>query len=463
MAGLPASQLVNITLRLQASAAGAAAFGIPLILDADNVIGTGGGDYAVTPYASLADLTAAGYKPWHAAYKMAKTMLTPLPTGSRIVPLFKVGTTGTFTTVGDLLTGLESADPKWYWLLCPFRDASNIEDAASWCSGTAVNRHLYIAESNDPACYGSGPSVASALFAASEFRTSLFLNLGTVQKVTLTPSASFAVDASITLKLNGQAMPPVVGTGGPPINTAPTLSALAAAIAGLDGVAGAVAGATSIVVTASSPLVDLYFSDYAGGGATPTTASFAVTQRSAFPLDAAVAGVVIPLGAGLATLDLKTLPNVEAAPLTGTQAQRLKDLRCNYYVEISGYKVTQSGTVSSDAAPGTPLFADLVAGSDSFYVALQQGLIATLAGSPKLPYTDAGIATVVNTIDAIARSYVASGFLQPYKFADCYQIPRAVDVPGADRSNRVLNGLVANYKATGAIQTIGDLTINIEV
>jgi len=457
MAGLPASQLVNITLRLQASAAGAAAFGIPLIVDGDNVIGTGAGDYAVTPYTSLADMTAAGYKPWNAAYKMAKTLLTPLPTGSRIVPLFKVGTAGTMDN--DLLSGLESADASWYWLLIPNRVAEDIGAASDWCVSTATNRHLYIAETNDVDCYSNDASVASGLFAAGYYRTSLYFNPGVAQVVTLTPSAAFAADASITLKVNGISMSAVPFA----TSSAQTLTNLATAIAALAPVDTATVSSGSIIITANDPLVDLYFSDYAGGGSTPTTATFAVTTQSSYPLDAAVAGVIIPLGAGLATLDLKTLPNVVPANLTGTQAQRLKDLRCNYYVTISGYKVTQTGTVSSDAAPGTPLFADLVAGSDSFYVALQQGLIATLAGSPKLPYTDAGIATVVNTIDSIARTYVASGFLQPYKFADCYTIPRAVDVSGADRSNRVLNGLVANYKATGAIQTIGDLTINIEV
>ena len=135
---LPVSTLVNITLRLIASAAPATAFGIPLIVDTQNVPATGSGQFAVATYTSLSDMTAAGYKPWNYAYKMAAQLLSPLPTGSKIVRKFKVGSFGGAPAVATALDGLQAVDSDWYWLLMSDRSHDVIASVAAWttnCSG----------------------------------------------------------------------------------------------------------------------------------------------------------------------------------------------------------------------------------------------------------------------------------------------------------------------------------------
>jgi hypothetical protein len=450
---LPASKLVNVNISLQAASVSQLAFGVPLIWDLQNVRGSGTlGN--VSFYNSLSEMSADGYATYDAAYKMAQLLVAQQPR----VNLFAVGCIDqTGQTVAECLDKLATQGTSdWYALLLadPTRDDQTIQDAAAWAEAQQNTKFLFAAQFGSQAI-----ATGSALYADQRVQTSCFVTGQQAQVQEMTISDAFVSDAAVTLKINGTSYGPV------PYNTSSnqTLTDLATEIATCPAVASAVAHTStkSITVTANSPLVDLVFSNYAGGGATPTTAKFAVTTESDAPVDAAACGRILPLGAGQATLGEKTLNGVQPLALTTSQATTLEGIRMNYYTRIGGRAITYPGTCSADIATGVPLFADLVFGAAAFKADLLAAFLDFLTASKKVPYNDSGIAGAVSVLAKVAKNYVGKGYLEPFDQKTAITFPLAADVPPADKSLRILNGISANFTATGAIQQLGEVNITI--
>lgn len=444
---LPASKLVNITLSLKASAVSSPAFGIPLIYDTQNVL-SGGTLGKVNTYSSLAEMVSDGYAPYNSAYKMADFLLKQQPR----VPAFKVGCVTHVSVTADL-AALNLIDPVWYGFLLTSRATQDIEDAAAWALASDGVKFLWAAQSS-PLVLGA------ALYSAGGNTQVALWNLDALTQVqTITISADFAADASVTMHVNGETV------GSVPYNTsnAQTLTDLATALQATTAIATATtSGAHTIICTAASALNDLVFGAYTGGGATPTTAAFAVTQASSPPIDAAAAGRIIPLGAGEATMAEKNLFGCTPSNLTTSQATALEAQRINYYANIAGIGMTYPGTCSADIATNVPLFADLVFGAAAFKSDLLTAWVAYLMASKKVPNNDSGIAGAVAVLATIGKKYVAKNYLEPFNQKDAITFPLAAAQDPGDRSLRILNGISANFVATGAIQTLGNVNISIQ-
>lgn len=455
MSQIPVSTIVNVQIGLLSGAATRTGFGIPMIVDTQNIMGAGAGVPVIRTYANIASMIADGFDSFSKAVKLATALLAQTPR----VATFKVASVNSLSSAE--LTAVEAGDANWYAFLVTSRASADIQLCATWAQSTAVRRHLLFAETQDAAAFTAGPSVLSILKAAGRSRTAIAARKAAPQTQELTISAAFVAANSVTMKVNG-----VTPAGFPAVFAADsdtTLAAIAALLAATTEIASAtvtaVAGGTdndrTIVITAADPLVDVEITDYACTlGASQNTATATITDNGAIPADASAAGLLIPKGLGEATLAGKSCPNLEPDDLSLTEFGLVTAKGGNAYVSIGDLEMFQKGQVMGSTSQGAILFIDTIAGVDRLEQALQDAVIAQLSATDKIPYNNIGIAAVAATVDAVGRDFVAKGILEPYKFRDAINYPDISAVPSADKSARNLPDITAAWTGTGAIQSV---------
>lgn len=280
MPNAPLSEIVSVDIEIAASKAAKLAFGVPLILDSENVLNT----LATVPiaavvreYASIKDLEADGFKAWHRAHKLARLVFAQI---DRPKTIKVAGWKSDTATIKDALTGVEATDSAWYGLLLTIRaedgtTAGQIKDAAEWCDTIAEKPHMLIFESNRADEKVNAGNLFADLKALARRQVAGIWHELRPARLKLTFSRAFVAGNAITFKLNG-----VTHSVNFNADSDTTLAAIATSIATNGAVARAVkitggAGAAddrSIVATAAHGLVDLVLSDYAcaGGVAQPT-------------------------------------------------------------------------------------------------------------------------------------------------------------------------------------------------
>ena len=70
---LPITKMLDINVKIQAASLSRLAFGVPLIFDTENVLNASPTEGIVRTFTSLSDMVDAGYQPYNAAYKQAKS------------------------------------------------------------------------------------------------------------------------------------------------------------------------------------------------------------------------------------------------------------------------------------------------------------------------------------------------------------------------------------------------------
>ena len=101
-------------------------------------------------------------------------------------------------------------------------------------------------------------------------------------------------------------------------------------------------------------------------------------------------------------------------------------------------------------AQTTGHYADLYIGAVYLEVRLQEELINLLVNTPKVAYTNAGLATVQSVISQRLQQSTTDGYLDP-------AVPFSVSMPnisGVNRADRNLSGITFNATASGAIQSM---------
>jgi hypothetical protein len=464
MAKLPSSTLVDIQINLLGAAASVDGFGVPMIIDTQNIKSAAAGVPVITTCYNMQDLANAGYATYTKAYKLALA----LSSQSQRVAKFKVASVSTLSSAE--LSAVEAADGIWYALLLTSRSASDISTVATWCEGVATRRHLFFAESQDVAAFTGAPSTITTLETANAIRTTCFARKANAQVQTLTISAAFVALNSVTINVNGAAVGPVVFAA----DSDTTLANLASAIAGAGAgaictaavvpVGGGTANDRVITITALDPLVDVVLSGYACTlGASQNTASIATTNVGAKPCDAALAGKLIPQGLGQATAHGKTLAGPATDDLSSSEYANVTTHGGNVYVTIGNIDQVQKGQTSGFVAAGQHAFVDTVAMRDRLESDVQAAVMAVLTPQVgKLPFNNTGIAAVAQAAINVCQRYVALQMLEPFKVATAWHIPDISEVSGADKTARHLGNITANLVGTGAIQSVS-LTLNISV
>lgn len=172
------------------------------------------------------------------------------------------------------------------------------------------------------------------------------------------------------------------------------------------------------------------------------------------------------------TLMYKQEPGVTGELLSSTQADTLKEKRCNVFVDyVNDTVIIQYGTMSG------PAYFDEIHGLDWFQDAVQNACYNLMYQSPtKIPQTDAGTNQFVNVIggvceQAVNNSLVAPGIWNADGFGELafgqylkngyyiYAQPIALQSQ-ADRETRVAPPIQVAIKLAGAIQEL-DVIVNV--
>lgn len=142
----------------------------------------------------------------------------------------------------------------------------------------------------------------------------------------------------------------------------------------------------------------------------------------------------------------KKLQGIDSKQYTATEETTLRANNLNQYSEIGGQAVTWDGKNGSGTG-----YIDTYLGAIYLQIRLTEDLMNLMIQSPKIPYTDPGIATVGSVISNRLTQMTTDGYLDKNR-------PFTVNLPKAssltDKASRNLPGVSFIAYTSGAINTI---------
>lgn len=164
-------------------------------------------------------------------------------------------------------------------------------------------------------------------------------------------------------------------------------------------------------------------------------------------LSAAWFGQMLPQLPGSATYALKTLAGVPADTFSTTQRVNARAKKANFYQTIAGRNVTCDGTVASGQ------FLDITIGLDFIQDDMTKAVFGAMAGAPKIPFTDAGIALLENEVRGSIERAINQGILASIP-APVVIAPLVANETSSNRALRILPDLKWSATMAGAVGTV---------
>lgn len=158
-------------------------------------------------------------------------------------------------------------------------------------------------------------------------------------------------------------------------------------------------------------------------------------------IDAASFGENFPFTPGSRTWKFKTYAGVVADNLTDTETANAKGKNLNTYRTIAGRDIFSEGVMASGE------FIDVIHGIDLLQYDIETEIFTVLANSPKVPYTDAGIATIENVLRGVLERKKRENFISSYTVT----VPKVADISQPNRAARFLPDIKFNAVLAGAI------------
>jgi hypothetical protein len=164
---------------------------------------------------------------------------------------------------------------------------------------------------------------------------------------------------------------------------------------------------------------------------------------------------------GASTWMFKTLTGVTASPsITDAQRAAAQAKNANLYETYGSKDMTREGNVGYSSATGGD-FIDITRGTDWLASDMEERIFALLVASPKVAYTDAGLAQLEQEVRASLDEGIAATFLvedpasysgQPYRVT----VAKVADIAAAERAARNVpsTALTWQAQAAGAIHTV---------
>lgn len=176
---------------------------------------------------------------------------------------------------------------------------------------------------------------------------------------------------------------------------------------------------------------------------------------------AAMAGRILAKNPGESQLAFKTLTGVLPSSYTTAESDNAHDSYCNTYegVSIAGVEVVQGTLFGGWSLGSSETFFDTIRLRDAMVVEVQTELLSLQVSSEKIPYSDAGIATIQASILEALRRFEGenAGFVPGSSFCN---VPTAASMSDANRAARritgvsfgaVENGSIIRVEASGSI------------
>jgi hypothetical protein len=151
----------------------------------------------------------------------------------------------------------------------------------------------------------------------------------------------------------------------------------------------------------------------------------------------------------------KTLSGVTFNKLSASQTTVIRSKRGNYYNDVAGSGNTFNGITASGE------FIDTASIVHYLYARIQENVISAFKATPKIPYTNAGVARITTGIENVLLAEVGDGLSTD--FTPFVSAPLVQSVSTNDRQARHLPGVTFGAVLSGAINTIqirGTLTLD---
>jgi hypothetical protein len=168
---------------------------------------------------------------------------------------------------------------------------------------------------------------------------------------------------------------------------------------------------------------------------------------------------LLPYEPGQADWKFKVVRGAQTDKLTPQQETYLLGKGGSYYE-----RVIEGANMTGAAKGGDGMFLDLVQLKDWMTARVTEGIVGMLAASPKVSFTDQGAG---NSIWGVLKNVVERGIQNDAIDGDpdtySIYVPKRAELDPADRAARRWPGCVLNVTPTGAIHSVGVLTINLNV
>lgn len=164
-------------------------------------------------------------------------------------------------------------------------------------------------------------------------------------------------------------------------------------------------------------------------------------------------GGQLPQTPGSSTWKFKQLVGITPDTLTQTQRNNVIGIpgqpakNGNIYETVGGVNITEEGWMVSGQ------FIDITVGVDWLKSTMQENVFALLVQAPKVPYTDQGVGIIINAIKQTLQQGVANGLIDGSS-PIIVSAPQVLDVPLADRQNRLLPDVTFSCRFAGAIHFV---------
>lgn len=178
-----------------------------------------------------------------------------------------------------------------------------------------------------------------------------------------------------------------------------------------------------------------------------TALIYAVAANAQWP-DTAWAGPLLALDPGSITWAFKRVAGVTGTVFPASAVAALEAKRVTRIETIQGLTRTIGGYTSDAGA-----FIDIIHGLDWLKQRMAEDIFARLVNTPKIPYTNAGIAMVEAVIrarlqDAVEKNVIADDELL------AVTVPDVADTDETDRANRLLRDVYFTARLAGAIHKV---------
>lgn len=406
-------------------------FGTALLVCQNLPAGFGLG--VIKTYTSLKDMTTDGFAVTHPAYQMASALKSQNPSpakwkiGRRTAAIRNVTLTVTDSTVGGIYK--VTVDGKALTYTVPVA-ATTTSIATALAALVAPTSQLVTATAAAAVVTLAGPS--GVVFDVADWTANLQV-----------------ADTSVNA------------------NVAADLAAISSADAdwfgfALDATSKAEALAAAAFAEANKKLLGVATSDYAVTDSASTTDVVASLKSSSYfwtwsmhhntqllaYANVALFGNRFPFDPGNETWGFKTLAGVRASVyFSGAQEGNVWAKNGNTFTTTASANLTQKGQVAAGEWIDVVRFRAWLESEISIRV------VSALANAPKIPYTDAGVDSIVSVLDGALKEGIRRGGLSDSP-APVISAPLVASVDSTTRGTRRLPNVNWSARLSGAIQAV---------
>lgn len=177
------------------------------------------------------------------------------------------------------------------------------------------------------------------------------------------------------------------------------------------------------------------------------TGGFVSTAALMHYTGVALLGKMLPTDPGEATWKFKTLAGVAASKMTEGEKAAVAAKKGNTYTDVAGANIVEEGWTASGEFFDTTWFIDWLESE------IKVRVFAQLANAAKIPYTDAGVLTIVSTVKGTLADGIAAGGLAADP-APVVNAPAVSTIDASIRATRHYPDMTFEATLAGAIHKL---------